>query len=296
MKKLIRHYVWMLVKHVLDRMQLSSLPYPAFAARQTGIRRHISELKQELAHIAPQHPALRGFKVYSQADEDGIIDYLLSRLPEGMATRKFIEIGCGDGLENNSHYLLLQGYSGVWVDGSAENIARIRSQLGDFDGKRLLVASSFIDLDNIDALTAEWVAFLGGAELDFLSVDIDGNDAYIVAAMLRQVQPRLVCVEYNAKFPPSLAINTAYDKQRAWSGDDYHGASLRHFCDMLGGYTLVACCLAGTNAFFVRNDLAPLYPRHSVDVLYQPFRAELCLLQPGHPASLAWLRDALRPD
>ncbi len=39
----------------------------------------------------------------------------------------FVEIGCADGLENNSHLLLLNGFRGVWVDGAKgkiENIAR----------------------------------------------------------------------------------------------------------------------------------------------------------------------------
>lgn len=112
--------------------------------------------------------------------------------------------------------------------------------------------------------------------------------------MLRHARPKLVCVEYNAKFLPSLAICTTYDEHRSWSGDDYQGASLRHFCNVLEGYSLVACNLAGTNAFFARNDLASLYSRHSVETLYQPFRAELRLLQPGHLPSLTWLRDSLR--
>ncbi len=295
MKQLIRNYTWALVRHVLDEMESTpGLPYQAFAARQTGIRRHIAELKSQLAQVSPQHPALHGFKVYSQADEDGIIEYLLGRLPPNHPTRTFIEIGCGDGLENNSHYLLLKGYRGVWVDGSAKNVAKVNSQLGASLNNKLLVANHFLDLDNIDELTSEWIAFLGTSTLDFLSIDIDGNDEYLATAMLRQTQPHLLCIEYNAKFPPALSIGTPYDKNRIWTGNDYQGASLRRLCEALGGYSLVACNLAGTNAFFVRNDMMQYYPHHSMEDLYQPFRSELCLLQSGHSSSLKWLRDVLQ--
>ena len=297
MKQMIRHYTWMLVRHVLDEMESTSgLPYQAFAARQTGIRQHIAQLKQELAKVSPDHPALHGFKVYSQADEDGIIEYLLGRLPEGNKTRTFIEVGCGNGLENNSHYLLLKGYRGVWVDGSAKNIAEINSKLSTSNNKKLLLTQNFVDLDNIEKLTLDWLAFLGTIDVDFLSIDIDGNDAYIAQAMLKHARPRLLCIEYNAKFPPSLSIGTPYDKQRVWTGNDYQGASLRFMCDALNGYTLVTCNLAGTNAFFIRNEFAQYFPQHPIETLYQPFRSELCLLQSGHSASLRWLGDVLQAD
>ncbi len=55
----------------------------------------------------PENPAAYGFKVYSQADEDGVVDNITQRI--GIDRGSFIEIGCGDGRENNSHYLLLKG-------------------------------------------------------------------------------------------------------------------------------------------------------------------------------------------
>jgi hypothetical protein len=55
-----------------------------------------------------------GFKVYSQCDEDGIIQEIFRRI--GTDNRRFIEIGCGDGSENCTAYLLHQGWSGLWID------------------------------------------------------------------------------------------------------------------------------------------------------------------------------------
>lgn len=67
-----------------------------------------------------------GFKGYSQNDEDGIIQEIFRRI--GTTDRKFIEFGTGNGLENNTAYLLCQGWSGLWLDGSmADHQAQTRN-------------------------------------------------------------------------------------------------------------------------------------------------------------------------
>jgi len=48
-----------------------------------------------------------GAKVYSQCDEDGIIREVFRRI--GTNSKRFVEIGCGDGTENNTLALLLEG-------------------------------------------------------------------------------------------------------------------------------------------------------------------------------------------
>ena len=54
-------------------------------------------------------------QVYSQNGEDGIIAEVFRRI--GVRARSFIEIGVGDGVENNTTHLLLQGWSGCWLEG-----------------------------------------------------------------------------------------------------------------------------------------------------------------------------------
>jgi len=52
------------------------------------------------------------------------------------------------------------------------------------------------------------------------------------------------------------------------------------------GYTLVGCCLAGVNAFFVRDDLVQgHFAEPDVASLYNPPRFYVQrFLSPGHPA------------
>lgn len=264
---------------------------------QPLIRREIQALKQEIGQVMPQNPALSGFKVYSQTDEDGIIDEILRRLLETVRTRTFVEIGCGNGLENNTHYLALQGYRGVWIDGDSANIAQIRQALpANALVSRLKVIRRFIDVDNIGETIDEACAFIGTKEPDVFSLDIDGNDLFVLKVAITRFAPRLIVAEYNPKFPPPVSVSIRYDKTHTWASDDYFGASLQAFCDALSGYLPVCCNLSGSNVFFVRSDLSEAFARYSIAQLYQPSRPELRHLMAASPATFRWLRDALERD
>jgi hypothetical protein len=65
-----------------------------------------------------------GYRVYSQADEDGILHEIFRRIGEGKRT--FLELGVGNGLENNTLFLLIQGWSGIWIEGCAKFHHRTR--------------------------------------------------------------------------------------------------------------------------------------------------------------------------
>ena len=67
-----------------------------------------------------------GYKVYSQNDEDGIIQEIFRRI--GVTNKTFIEFGVQNGLESNCHYLLFQGWNGLWMDGDGEAIREIQKR------------------------------------------------------------------------------------------------------------------------------------------------------------------------
>jgi hypothetical protein len=206
-----------------------------------------------------------------------------------------VEIGCGDGLENNTHALLLRGWKGVWVDGSALNTGRITAALGGARFARLLVEQQFLDAANAPRACARYAEFLGGASPDLFSLDIDGNDLHVLGAALSVLSPKVLCLEYNAKYPPPMALTMDYNPAHAWQGDDYHGASLAAIAQAVAGrYTLLACTLSGTNAFFVRDDLRGRFRIYDLAELYQPPRYHLTEIPSGSRASLQWLRQSLR--
>lgn len=193
-----------------------------------------------------------GYKVYSQNDEDGIIQEIFRRI--GTTDRRFIEFGVQNGLESNCHYLLHKGWSGLWIEGSSEYVREIHGRFRPvIQSGQLHVRNAFITRDNINGIFTE-ENFTG--DLDLLSVDIDGNDYYVWQAV-EAVRPRVVVIEYNGKFPPDTEWKQAYNSTHVWDGSDWQGASPKSY-ELLGrekGYQLVGTNFNGVNAFFVREDL-----------------------------------------
>jgi hypothetical protein len=223
-----------------------------------------------------------GYKVYSQNDEDGIIAEIFNRID--ITNKKFIEFGVQDGLESNTHYLLFSGWTGLWIEGDCNSYNEILNKFQvPISQNHLQVLNSYVTKDNINEL------FLSSGytgEIDLLSIDIDGNDYYVFKEFCT-VNPRVLVIEYNGKFPPPCDWVMEYDESYIWDGTDKHGASLKAL-EKLGkskGYQLVGTNIRGVNAFFVRTDLAAnKFPLPATaENLYNPCRFYL-EYQNGHPA------------
>ena len=93
-------------------------------------------------------------------------------------------------------------------------------------------------------------------EIDLLSLDIDGNDFHILQA-IEAVKPRVIVLEYNAKFPPPIDWVMRYNPHHKTDKTSYFGASLKSYERLMRskGYKLVGCGMTGANAFFVLDEL-----------------------------------------
>jgi hypothetical protein len=117
--------------------------------------------------------------------------------------------------------------------------------------------SAFVTRDNIDGLISG--AGIRG-DVGLLSIDIDGNDYWILDA-IEVVSPRILIVEYNSNFGPDVAVTIPYDEGFCRTVPRFHnvyyGASLGALCDLADrrGYAFVGSNSAGVNAFFVRRDV-----------------------------------------
>ncbi|MEM1108365.1 MAG: hypothetical protein AAGH99_06710 [Planctomycetota bacterium] len=206
-------------------------------------------------------------QMFSQNGEDGLIAEVFRRI--GPSDRFFVEIGVGNGLENNTRLLLQAGWRGVWIEADARAVADARRHFTQeiADG-RLRIVSESVTRDNVAGL-------LRGARVaeafDFLSLDIDINTGHVWEALLeRGYRPRVACVEYNASVPPSVDWQVPYDPAGQWTdASNYYGAGLKTLENIgrRAEMSLVACDYLGANAFFVRDqDLG--------DHFLQPFTAE----------------------
>lgn len=241
----------------------------SYLARQE-VKGLLGEISQNQKRLEPY-----GLKVYSQSDEDGIIAEIFRRLD--VSAGSFCEIGVGDGLECNTLYLLHKGWRGAWVEADPDRQAPIETKFGDLmRSERLAVAIGYATPDNVDELLANILQSIDvdPADLDFLSIDVDGMDIYLLEALSHR--PKVICIEYNAKFPPPLSKKPVFDGSYTWGGTDYMGSSLVALNDAARGkgYTLVATNITGVNAFFVRSDLLnDEFDRHlALEELYNPPR------------------------
>lgn len=212
-----------------------------------------------------------GFKVYSQNDEDGILAEIFRRI--GTTNKKFLEFGVANGLENNSRFLLEQGWSGAWIEGTRSHLSAIEKGFkSSINAGRLSICGAFVDRDNINELIRTLAL---PRDLDLLGIDIDGNDYHVWEA-ITTIEPRVVVIEYNAKFRPPMRCVMNYDPAYRWDGSDQFGASLEAFTDLARrkGYRLVGCNITGANAFFVKSSLAKRHFAKQADAasLYQPAR------------------------
>ncbi len=234
-----------------------------------------------------------GRKMFSQNDEDGIIIEIFRRI--GTTNQTFVEFGCGDGIENISYALLFQGWNGLWIDGSPKNINKIHKGLPKtIASGQLKVVESFITLDNINALISSNIS---DSEIDLLSVDLDGNDYFIWDA-ITCISPRVLIMEYNAKFIPPVRYCMEYDPKHQWDYTDHGGVSLQFIKEQAAtkGYSLVGCCLAGANAFCVRNDLLgeKFEAPYTAKKHYEPARPHFAKIKAGHPSAFQTLEKRLK--
>ncbi len=212
------------------------------------------------------------FSVFSQGGEDGIIAEIFRRI--GIVSRSFVEVGLEDGKECNTHLLLSQGWTGLWVEGSQRCGGLIRQHFEQvLKSGQLRLENRFISAADMDSLIA-------GAQLqdefDLLSIDVDGIDYQLWQAVTK-FRPRVVVVEYNGLIPPAIDW-VPPESGEAWRYPGV-GASLKAL-ERLGrekGYVLVGCGFSGCNAFWVRSDLVGslFCPEATSEHHFEPLRVFL---------------------
>jgi hypothetical protein len=188
-----------------------------------------------------------GFRVFSQADEDGILLYIFSLI--GTVNQKSVEICAGDGIECNTANLIINhGWHGLLVDGQ-EALVRKGREFYNRNPHTCIYppkfVNSWITRGSINQLLVS-NGFEG--ELDLLVIDMDGVDYWIWDA-ISCISPRVVVVEYQDIIGPDRALTVPYhDRFNAYTYPttlglpNFCGASLPAFVKLAKtkGYRLAA--------------------------------------------------------
>lgn len=165
---------------------------------------------------------------YSQNGEGIYLEYILSNLEikDGLA----IDIGGGDGFNlSNTRYLLHTFLIDKCLIIDKEN-------------------GHFITVDNAIELMDYPIHF------DLLSIDIDGNDYWIIKEILEHQNPAVIIAEFNAAYGDSRTIK--YNPNHVWQGDSYYGFSFHAGVKLAeaNGYKVIFQN-NDMNMYMVREDL-----------------------------------------
>ena len=203
----------------------------------------MSSIKTSLAECAKN--------IYSQSGEDGIIREILLRLSKKISLSKWcVEFGAWDGihLSNTCNLLKSDDYSAVLIEADP---VKYKQLCTNFPEDKIHKICQFVGfsgdqlLDNILSKTPIPTDF------DFLSIDIDGCDYYILES-LQIYRPKVICIEYNPTIPNELEF--VQEKDFSIS----HGSSALSIFKLAQqkNYRLVA--VTRLNLILVREDVAAI--------------------------------------
>jgi hypothetical protein len=213
----------------------------------------VLQILQDKKYDNPKRLERYGYSTASQNEEDGMLAEIFRRI--GETNRVFFEFGVGSGIQNITFNLLLSGWKGFWIEIDQPKFEYIKSYFrGAINSKQLVVDDTHVNAENINKIIND----LGIPQsIDLLSIDIDGNDYHVFKA-IKNLDPRVVVLEYNPIYPPPMKIVGAYDANYKYSEETYIGASLQSLVDLLDkkGYQLVGTSIGGVNAIFVKKELA----------------------------------------
>jgi len=106
-----------------------------------------------------------------------------------------------------------------------------------------------VTAENVGRLLAEYKA---PWDPGVLSIDIDGNDYWVLKAILSLgYRPAIIVVEYNTLFGPEESVVQKYEPARMLDGTVNHGASALAIKKLLDGFDYQICSYENWNIIAV---------------------------------------------
>jgi hypothetical protein len=184
--------------------------------------------------------------VYSQYGEDGVLERIFSTL--GLKFGIAAEFGAWDGVHlSNTARLRERGWHTILIEADQTHLEQLRR----LENEKTRVVHAFLEPKGDRSLDTV-LDQLGFSDLDFVSIDIDGDDVNIFRQLLRQ--PTVVCIEFNPGIAPPYVF---FNPERTHKGSSIAAI---HQLAQEKGYQLVYATYC--NAFFVREPEADLFHQY----------------------------------
>jgi len=205
-------------------------------------------------------------KYFSQNDEDGYTIKICERFNDLLSS--FVEIGVGNGLENNTILLRANGFKGLWIDAlKLPKQIRLNSKNNEF---RFI--QSFVTPDGVNDVIDAGLSSIELEDFDVLSLDIDGDDFNVMDQITDKYHPKLIIAEINTKLGPTSPWNYSTSTSSTPGGDNF-GVSFKKLTEMLHkkNYAYLAMNAAtGLNAFYISLEHKNLFPELDNEIGFVP--------------------------
>jgi len=186
---------------------------------------------------------------YSYFDQEIIIKkYLdLFGIEKGIA----VDIAASNGVDSsNTVALYRKGWSGLAVEYRPSLFTHLAKNYHDHQAVSLCRCK-------ITPLNVVGVIRAFCKDVDFLSLDIDGYDYFVLDAILEMFRPKLICAEINQNIPPPIKFTVKYDPVYWWGENGFFGQSLSQveiLCKRYGYHMLE---IEYNDVFIAPNELTP---------------------------------------
>lgn len=214
--------------------------------------------------------------IFSQNGEDGIIEYIFSKM--NISKGNFIEFGAWDGKHlSNTYNLFLKGWEGIYIEADREKSKTLFNNFSN-DKEKITCINSMVGFNETDKLdTIIDKSNHLNKNFDFVSIDVDGLDYFILKAMNKYL-PKVICIEVNAGHDP------LYDKEIPINiASNNIGQSIKIINDVAEQKGYFSLCYTG-NLFLVKNDFKHLFSSDikSLENIYIDFLSNLDLYAIKH--------------
>lgn len=188
---------------------------------------------------------------YSNFSEQEIIAGYIRRFHIDEISHSVVDIGASDGMRrSNTLGLFEAGWSGIAFEPDDSNAAKMRRAYKYLDNVEGLQRA--VSPENVSRLLSE---HLVAKRFGVLSLDIDGNDYWVLEAVLREFRPCLIVSEYNEKIPPPISFVVKYDPEFRM-GHHFFGFSLAKLRGLLAEFDYAILEVEYNNVFLAPAEIA----------------------------------------
>lgn len=183
-------------------------------------------------------------------EEHLLAGYIADLLPPDH-NRTAVDIGAGDGMRwSNTYALFLNGWRGVGVEFDSRKFVKLARAYKYFPD--VYACRNRATPNNVVALMQSYEI---PEDLAVLSIDIDGNDYWVLRAILSQFRPQLIVTEINEKIPPPIRFVVKYDPNFQLR-HHFFGYSMAVLADLCKEFGYAILTLEYNNAFLAPKELA----------------------------------------